>query len=132
MLFHSFVPMPKGPFRVRDLTTLDDHLSDTDAQSIFHYRITLDDEGRYLVEERYQEGLVLQDRAEFTYASDGQTEITATKCYDAQGNYTGKIVGKFTPPDRHESEMYDAEDNLTHQTEGLFQYAIMNGKPVVQ
>ena len=113
--------MPKGPFRVRDLATLDDHLSDADAQRMFHYQVTLDDAGRFLIEERYREGLVLQDRAEFTYALDGNTELTTTKCYDAQGNYTGKVVGKFTPPNIHEAEVYDANDILTEKTQGLFQ-----------
>jgi hypothetical protein len=123
--------MPKEPFRVRDLGTLDDHLSDTEASEIIHYRLTLDDEDRFLVEERYKEGLVLQDRAEFEYTLDGATEITTTKCYDAAGKYTGKVVGKFTPPDAYDAEVYDANDVLTDQTDGLFQYRMMNGKPIV-
>ncbi len=124
--------MPKGPFRVRNLATLDDHLSDTEASDISHYRITLDDEGMYLVEERYEKGLVLKDRVEFTHALDGQTAITTRKCFDSDGKYTGKVVGKFTPPDIHEAEVYDAEDNLTHKTDGLFKYTVMDGKPVLQ
>lgn len=124
--------MPKGPFRIRDLGTLDDHLSDTEAAAISHYRLTLDDGDRFLVEERYKEGLVLQDRAEFTYALDGATEITTTTCYDAAGNYTGKVVGKFTPPNIHEAEVYNADNVLTQKTNGLFQYKVMDGKPVVE
>ncbi len=124
--------MPKGPVCVRNLGTLDDYLSDTEAREVFHYRVTLDDKDRLLVEERYKEGLVLLDRAEFAYALNGATEITTTKCYDAAGNYIGKVVGKFTPPDVHEAEVYDAEDHLTDKTNGLFQYQIMNGKPVVE
>lgn len=124
--------MSEEPFRVRDLGTLDDHLSDTDAAHIFHYRLTFDDHGRCLVEERYQEGLVLQDRAEFTYVLSGKTEETIKKCYDAKRNYTGKVVGKFTPPDIHEAEVYDAQDNLTHRIDGLFQYAVIDGKPTLK
>lgn len=122
--------MGKGPFRVRDLGTLDDKLSDAEAAKIFHYRITLDDKGRCAVEERYREGNVLQDRAEFEYSQDCQTKITVTRCYNAQGNYTGKVVGRFTPPNIHEAEVYDAQNNLRNKIGGLFRYELMDGKPV--
>lgn len=106
---------------VKDPTDLSLEITPEEAAHIFHYKITLDKDGKILREERFEEGDKLLDRAIYSYVHEGIKEITTKECFDKTGNYIGKVVSTSDPSlDEELVETYDADGNCERRLGGLF------------
>lgn len=106
---------------VKDPTNPFSEITPEEATHIFHHQLTLDEAGKILQEERFEEGGKLLDRAVYSYVQEGLKEIITKECFDNAGKYLGKVVtSSDSSLDEQLVETYDALGNCERRLGGLF------------